>query len=66
MTGDVGKMIVEERALLEKFDGDVESGRVIERIHFLNGVLEKHEWLENGKVVRVEKYPLEEETHGTD
>ena len=53
---EVGEVIVEERALLEKFDGDIEDGNVVERVHLLNGQITKHEFLENGEVVKVEHY----------
>lgn len=53
---ELGEVVVEERALLEKFDGEVEDGIVVERVHVLNGVITKHEFLEDGEVVKTEHY----------
>jgi hypothetical protein len=56
---DIGEIILDERVVLEKFNGEVEDGDVVERLHFHNGDLEKHEWLENGHVVKTQTYTKE-------
>jgi hypothetical protein len=48
-----GMVVIKEEVLLEKFDGEVEDGNVVERIYLTDGVKTKHEFLENGEVVRV-------------
>jgi hypothetical protein len=56
MANEQGEFSLSEFAVLEKFDGDVEDGNVVERIEILDGKITKHEWLEEGKVVRTETF----------
>lgn len=51
MTED-GYVVLKEEVLLEKFDGDIEDGNVVERVYLTDGVMTKHEFLEDGEVVR--------------
>lgn len=39
-------------AVLEKFEGEVEDGIVVERIYLTDGVITKTEYLEDGEVIR--------------
>jgi len=48
---EVGKVIVKEEAVLEKFDGEVSDGVLAERIFLTNGVRTKHEVFEDGQLV---------------
>jgi hypothetical protein len=50
---ETGYVVLKEEVLLEKFDGEPEDGNVVERVYLTDGVLTKHEFLEDGKVVRV-------------
>lgn len=54
MIGDTEGVIVEERVVLEKFEGEPVPENVVERVHLLNGEIVKHEFLEDGEVVRTE------------
>ena len=53
---EIGELIVREEAVLEKFEGEVEDGILVERITFVNGDLTKHEFFENGEVVKTEHF----------
>jgi hypothetical protein len=48
---DTGEVIVEERAVLEKFEGEALPENIAERIYFLNGDIVKWERYEDGEVV---------------
>ena len=48
---EVGKIVVREDAVLEKFDGEVSDGVLAERIFLTDGVITKHEVFEDGAVV---------------
>jgi hypothetical protein len=52
MAQEVAKVVVREEAVLEKFDGEPEDGVLAERITLVNGEVIKHEFFENGEVVR--------------
>jgi hypothetical protein len=56
MSNEFGELSVNEFAVLEKFDGEVEDGVLVERIELLNGKITKHEWLEDGRVTRTETF----------
>lgn len=43
MPGDSGRVSVEEKVVLEKFDGDPADGKLIERLTVLNGKIIKRE-----------------------
>jgi hypothetical protein len=51
MIGDSEKVVVEERIVLSKFEGDPLPGNEIERMHILNGEVVSIEKIENGEVV---------------
>lgn len=53
---EIGKVVLKEEAVLEKFNGEVEGGDLAERITLVDGVLTKHEWYENGEVVETKHY----------
>jgi hypothetical protein len=53
---DKNSVIVEERLLLEKFDGEPVPENLIERVHVLNGKITKHEFIEQGNVVKTENF----------
>lgn len=46
MAGDRGKIKVEEKVVLEKFDGDPADGRLAERITMIDGKIVNHEKFE--------------------
>lgn len=50
---EAGYVVLKEEVLLEKFDGDPQDGNVVERVYLTDGVMTKHEYLEDGEVVRV-------------
>ena len=50
---EVGKVIVKEEAVLEKFDGEISDGVLAERMYLTDGVITKHEVFEDGEVVSV-------------
>lgn len=52
MNNEEAKVIVREDAVLEKFEGPIEDGVVVERVYLTDGVMTKHEFLEDGEVVR--------------
>lgn len=58
MAGNVelGKVVVREDVVLEKYDGEVSDGVLVERIFLTDGVKTKHEVFEDGKVVKTELY----------
>lgn len=49
---EVGKHIVREEAVLEKFNGEPEDGDLAERITIVDGKITKHEFFENGELVK--------------
>lgn len=49
--GDLSEVIVEERVVLEKFEGEPAEGKLLERITLVNGELVAHETFENGELV---------------
>jgi hypothetical protein len=53
---DKDSVIVEERLLLEKFDGEPVPENLTERVHVLNGKITKHEFIEQGNVVKTENF----------
>lgn len=56
---EAGYVVLEEQAVLEKFNGEIGSGNetLAERVTLVDGVLTKHEWFdENGEVVKTEQF----------
>lgn len=53
MFGDTESLVVEERIVLSKFEGEPLPENEVERVHILNGEIEKVEIIENGEVVEV-------------
>ena len=51
MAEEVNNVIIEERAVLAKFDGEPLPENEVERIHIVNGEIVKIEQIENGEVV---------------
>lgn len=49
---DKAEVIVKEEAVLEKFEGDPADGLLLERITLLNGEITKHEFFEDGELVK--------------
>ena len=49
---DKAEVIVKEEAVLEKFEGDPNDGLLLERITLLNGEITKHEFFEDGELVK--------------
>ena len=49
---ETGRIIESVSMVLEKFDGEVSEGNVVERLYVEDGQITKHEFLENGEVVR--------------
>lgn len=43
---DGGTLIVEERSILEKFDGEAADGRLVERITIVDGEIVAHEYFD--------------------
>lgn len=52
---EVGKVVVREDMVLEKFEGEPEDGVLLERVYLTDGLITKHEYFENGKLVRTEE-----------
>lgn len=52
MAQEIAKVVVREEAVLEKFDGEPEDGILVERITLVDGEIIKHEFFEEGEVVR--------------
>jgi hypothetical protein len=52
MNAEDAKVTVREDAVLEKFEGPIEDGVVVERVYLTDGFITKHEYLENGEVVK--------------
>jgi hypothetical protein len=52
MSEEKAKVNVREDAVLEKFEGEPEDGVLLERIYLTDGVITKHEFFEDGEVVR--------------
>ena len=53
---EVGKVVLKEEAVLEKFNGEVADGVLAERVFITDGVILKHQWFEDGEVVKEEQY----------
>lgn len=49
---DTDGIKVDEHVVLQKFDGEVEDGKLVERLTVHNGKLVLHEFIEDGEVVR--------------
>lgn len=45
---EIGKVVVREEAVLEKFEGEPEDGILLERVYLTDGVITKHEFFEDG------------------
>lgn len=41
---DTGQLVVEERIVLDKYDGDSAEGNLVERLTIVDGVLVSHEF----------------------
>lgn len=52
---EIGRVVVKEEMILEKFDGEPEDGILAERITVVNGEIVKHEVFEDGKLVEVKE-----------
>jgi hypothetical protein len=52
---EVGKVVVREDMVLEKFEGEPEDGVLLERVYLTDGLITKHEYFENGELVRTEE-----------
>lgn len=48
---EVARTVINEEAVLEKFEGNPEDGIILERITLVNGVKIKHEFFEDGELV---------------
>ena len=60
---EIAEMVVKEEVVLEKFDGTDTTVAPVERVYIVDGVITKHEFLEDGEVVRtVEKEGGEDNT----
>lgn len=51
MADEESVVVLEERVVLEKFDGDVADGRLVERITVVNGGVVERETFPSGGVV---------------
>lgn len=51
MIGEEQDVVIEERVVLEKFDGEAEPDNLIERVHILDGKIVQHDFIEDGEVV---------------
>ena len=49
-------VVVEERVILEKFDGEAKPENLIERVHLLDGEIVQHDFIEDGEVVESRKF----------
>lgn len=49
---DLSKVNIDEKVVLEKFEGDLEDNNLIERLTIHNGEIVLHEFIENGAVVK--------------
>jgi hypothetical protein len=49
--GDTSEVVVDENAVLEKFEGDPLPENLVERVYLHNGEIVKHEIYENGEFV---------------
>jgi hypothetical protein len=54
--GETQDVIVEERVVLEKFDGEPKPENLIERLHLLDGKIVQHDFIEGGEVVESHKF----------
>lgn len=54
MINETQELLVEERIVLSKFEGEPLPENEIERVHILNGEVVAVEKIENGEVVSVE------------
>lgn len=48
---EVARVTVREDAVLEKFEGEIEDGVLLEKIYLTNGIITKHEFYEDGELV---------------
>ena len=60
MIGEEQDVVIEERVVLEKFDGDAETDNIVERVHILNGEIVQHDFIEDGEVVESKTFGGEE------
>lgn len=51
MANEKPKFKIDERVVLQKFEGDPLPENEVERVHIHNGVVVKTEIIENGKVI---------------
>jgi hypothetical protein len=63
MIEEEARFTVREDIVLEKFEGEPEDGVLLERVHLTDGVITKHEYFEDGELVKVEK--KEVDSNGT-
>jgi len=52
---EIAEIVVKEEVVLEKFDGTDTTVAPVERVYIVDGVITKHEYLEDGEVVKVEE-----------
>lgn len=60
MIGEEQDVVIEERVVLEKFDGEAVPENLIERVHILDGQIVQHDFIEDGKVVESKTFGGEE------
>lgn len=66
MIGDDTPVVVEERVVLQKFDGDALPENEVERVTIVDGTVVEHQVIENGEPVgKVEQDNLEGKYVGT-
>jgi hypothetical protein len=53
MIEEAGEFGVREDVVLEKFEGTPEDGVLLERVYLTDGIITKHEFFEDGNLVRV-------------
>ena len=52
MNEEIAKVNVREDIVLEKFEGEPEDGILLEKVYLTDGVITKHEFFEDGEVVK--------------
>lgn len=52
--GDKARAIVREEIVLNKFEGPEDDGIIVETVYIVNGNIEKHEFFEDGELVKTE------------
>lgn len=52
---EAGMVVLKEEVVLEKFEGTPETGELIERVYITDGVITRHQYFKNGKMIREEE-----------